>query len=178
MLKLVEYSKITENQYMDYIKEWEDTGERVTPKSSARKGRSFKEMQYFWEYEGTEECRSQGLVPSTLYFLSDDKGKLYGASHFRHELNDDLLEYGGHIGYGVRPSERKKGYSTVMLQLMLEILGGRGYKRILITCDDDNIGSIRTIEKNGGVLENKVPNHQGIGRRYWIELLNSSNMRD
>jgi len=57
-----------------------------------------------------------------------------------------------------------------MLGLMLDMLRDNGYKKILITCDDDNIGSVKTIESNGGVLENKVANHQGIGRRYWIQL--------
>lgn len=170
MLKIVKYNEISEEKYIDYIKEWEMTDERITPKSSARKNRSFEDMLYFWMFEGTEEIREHGFVPSTQYFLVDDTGRIYGASHLRHELNDDLMAYGGHIGYGIRPSERRKGYSTLMLKLMLDMLRDKGYKRILITCDDDNIGSARTIEKNGGILENKVPNDHGIGRRYWIEL--------
>lgn len=169
-MKLIKYNQISKRQYKDYIKEWERSKERITPKSSSRKGKSFKDMRYFWEFEGTEEVRDLGLVPSTLYFLVNDAGRILGASHLRHELNEDLAEYGGHIGYGIRPSERRKGYAELMLKMMLDMLKEIGYKRILITCDDDNIGSARTIEKNGGILENKVPNDNGIGRRYWINL--------
>ena len=167
---LVKYNEIIKNEYINYISEWEKTGEKITPHSSARNGRSFEEMQYHWEYEGTDAIRGQGYVPATLFFLVDDTGRILGASHFRHELNEALIQYGGHIGYGIRPSERRKGYSTKMLGLMLDMLRDNGYKKILITCDDDNIASARTIEKNSGILENKVPNHQGIGRRYWIKL--------
>ncbi len=169
-MKLVKYNETTESEYEEYISEWETTGEKITPRSSARHGRTFAELQYHWQYEGSEAIRAQGYVPATLYFLVDDNGRIFGASHLRHELNDDLIQYGGHIGYGVRPSERRKGYSTMMLGMMLDVLRAKGYDKVLITCDDDNFGSILTIEKNGGVLENKVPNHQGIGRRYWIVL--------
>ena len=169
-MRLIKYNEISENEYISYISEWEETGEKITPHSSARNSRSFEEVLYQWEYEGTDEIRGQGYVPATLFFLVDGTGRIFGASHLRHELNEDLIQYGGHIGYGIRPSERRKGYSTVMLGLMLDMLRYNGYKKILITCDDDNIGSVKTIESNGGVLENKVPNHQGIGRRYWIQL--------
>lgn len=169
-MKLVKYTEITETQYTDYVKEWEETGEKITPYASRRMGRTFEEMQHLWEYGTTEAIRGQGFVPATLYFLVDDNGRIYGAAHLRHELNDDLRQYGGHIGYGIRPSERRKGYSTLQLKMMLDMLRDMGYERIMITCDDDNVGSYKTIEKNGGILEDKVPNHQGIGRRYWIEL--------
>jgi predicted acetyltransferase len=169
-MKIVKYDEIVKEEYLEYIKEWEKTGERITPYSSRRDKQTFSERQHFWEYEGTEAIRGQGFVPSTLYFMVDGSGRIYGALHLRHELNDDLIQYGGHIGYGIRPSERRKGYSTTMLRMMLDMLREKGYKRILITCDDDNIGSAKTIEKNGGILENKVPNKNGIGRRYWIDL--------
>lgn len=169
-MKLVKYCEIEETQYNSYMNEWETIGEKIVPHSSARNGRSFEEMLYYWEYEGTEAIRGQGLVPATLYFLVDDDGRIYGAAHLRHELNDDLLQYGGHIGYGIRPTERRRGYSTLQLKMMLDTLRKNGYTNIMITCDDDNIGSIRTIEKNGGVLKDKVENHNGMGRRYWINL--------
>lgn len=169
-MKLVKYCEITEIQYNSYISEWELSGEKITPQSSARNGRNFEEMQYYWEYEGTDAIRGQGYVPATLYFLVDDEGRIYGAAHQRHELNDDLRQYGGHIGYGIRPSERRKGYSTLQLKILLDMMKKSGYKQIMITCDDDNIGSARTIEKNGGVLKDKVENHSGLGRRYWILL--------
>ncbi|MCK5758497.1 MAG: GNAT family N-acetyltransferase [Clostridiales bacterium] len=170
MMKLVKYCEVEETQYISYINEWETTDEKISPYSSARNSRTFEEMLYYWKYEGTDAIRGQGYVPATLYFLVDDDGRIYGAAHLRHELNDDLRQYGGHIGYGIRPSERRKGYSTLQLKMMLDMLKKNDYKQILITCDDDNIGSFRTIEKNGGILKDRVTNHQGIGRRYWINL--------
>ena len=169
-MKLVKYCVITEAQYNSFVNDWEKAGEEITPSSAQSNGRNFEEMLYYWEYEGTDAIRGQGYVPATLYFMLNDEDEIIGAAHLRHELNDDLREYGGHIGYGIRPSERRKGYSTLQLRLMLDMLKKNGYKQILITCDDDNIGSFRTIEKNGGILKDRVPNHQGIGRRYWINL--------
>lgn len=169
-MKIVKYNDVSELQYISYISEWEESGEKIIPYSSGRRGRAFTEMLHYWEYEGTDAIRGQGYVPATLYFMTNEKGYIVGAAHHRHELNDDLREYGGHIGYGIRPSERRKGYSTKQLKMMIDMLRKKGYTEIMITCDDDNIGSFKTIEKNGGILKDKVKNHNGLGRRYWINL--------
>lgn len=97
-------------------------------------------------------------------------GRIIGALHFRHELNEYLLLHGGHIGYGIRPSERRKGYASLMLGMMLDILKERNFGRVLITCDDGNHASARSIERNGGLLENIVAEGTGKTRRYWIQL--------
>ena len=111
-------------------------------------------------------------VPSYDYFAVDGE-KLIGVIHIRISLTPALLNYGGHIGYGINPKYWRQGYGTQLLKLGLEkakdlILDNR----ILITCDDDNIGSFKIIEKNGGVLENKVINTDEdetfLTRRYWI----------
>jgi predicted acetyltransferase len=87
--------------------------------------------------------------------------------------NFEFLErVGGHIGYAVVPEFRRRGYATRILHLSIQIARDKlGLTRILLTCDDDNIGSIRTIEKNGGVLENVIsgPDLEKPKRRYWIE---------
>lgn len=113
-------------------------------------------------------------VPSYDYFAVDDD-KFIGVIHIRIRLTEDLLKFGGHIGYGVNPKYRKMGYGTEMLRLAIN-----EYKdlieedRLLMTCDDDNIGSYKIIEANGGILEDKVENIEGgekfISRRYWIDL--------
>ena len=113
-------------------------------------------------------------VPSYDYFAVDDD-KFIGVIHIRTRLTEDLLKFGGHIGYGVNPKYRKMGYGTEMLRLAIN-----EYKdlieedRLLMTCDDDNIGSYKIIEANGGILEDKVENIEGgekfISRRYWIDL--------
>jgi len=115
----------------------------------------------------------ENYVPSYDYFAVDDD-KLVGIIHIRVRLTDNLLRYGGHIGYAINPKYCNKGYGKQWLELAL-----RDYKdlieddRILITCDDDNIGSYKIIEANGGVLENKVENVDGkekfLTRRYWIK---------
>jgi predicted acetyltransferase len=109
-------------------------------------------------------------VPDTSLFGFVD-GKIVGRLAIRHRLNDFLLKIGGHIGYGVVPQFRRCGFAKNMLRLSLPIAYDLGIKRVLLTCDDDNIGSIKTIEANGGVLENVVPVGEGksLKRRYWID---------
>ncbi|MDY3903009.1 GNAT family N-acetyltransferase [Peptoniphilus sp.] len=113
-------------------------------------------------------------VRATAFWLID-KEKFIGEINIRHELNSFLINYGGNIGYEIRHSECFKGYGTKMLSMALiyckETLN---LNKVLITCDDDNIGSIKIIETNGGILENKVKNSllRGniITRRYWINI--------
>jgi predicted acetyltransferase len=81
-----------------------------------------------------------------------------------------LFNFGGHIGYGIRPSERKKGYASLMLSLALPIAKKVGLEKVLITCDKSNLGSARTIISNGGVLENEVREEDDIVQRYWIDI--------
>ena len=88
----------------------------------------------------------------------------------RHRLNEYLLQFGGNIGYSVRPSQRRKGYATEMLALALEECRKLGLDRALVTCDKTNIGSAKTIQKNGGILENEVLEGDRITQRYWIAL--------
>ena len=97
--------------------------------------------------------------------------KIVGTINIRYKLNDYLLRIGGHIGYGIRPSERCKGYATKMLALALEKCRELGIDKALVTCDKDNLGSAKTIINNGGVLENEYTESDGnIVQRYWIIL--------
>jgi predicted acetyltransferase len=110
-------------------------------------------------------------VPSTFLFAFD-ASRIVGRVAIRHELNDFLLRVGGHIGYVVVPEFRRQGYATVILRRSLGIAHrDLGISRVLVTCDDDNVGSIKTIEQNGGVLENIVagPDLDKPKRRYWID---------
>lgn len=115
---------------------------------------------------------SEGKVPSSVFFLLDEKeNKLLGAVNIRHYLNEDLLLFGGHIGDGIRPSERKKGYATEMIKLALIECKKLGINKVLMVCDKSNIASMKTIVKNGGVLENEIVDDKGnIHQRYWIEI--------
>jgi predicted acetyltransferase len=110
-------------------------------------------------------------VPST-FLLAFNGERIVGRVSIRHLLNDSLLRMGGHIGYVVVPEFRRQGHATAILHLALQFAHDRlGLDQVLVTCDDDNIGSIKTIEKNGGVLENIVGGSavDKPKRRYWIE---------
>ena len=117
--------------------------------------------------ESTEE-----IVPDSVFFLLDvERNILLGAVNIRHYLNDYLLQFGGHIGDGIRPSERRKGYATVMIRLSLIECKKLGIHKVLMVCNKSNIGSAKSIIKNGGILENEFTDEDGeINQRYWIDL--------
>ncbi len=112
-------------------------------------------------------------VHDTLSWIIDerDPSRILGSISLRHRLNDFLLAVGGHIGYGVRPSARRQGVATAALRLALDQAKDLDLQRVLITCQTDNAASARTIERNGGALEDirETPDHDTV-RRYWIDL--------
>jgi predicted acetyltransferase len=110
-----------------------------------------------------ESPRKPGYVPCTYLWIVDGDTFL-GSLAIRHELNDFLFNQGGHIGYSVRPSARRRGHAAAALANALPIARELGIARILLTCDEDNAGSRATIEKNGGVYEDS----RNSKRRYWI----------
>jgi predicted acetyltransferase len=110
-----------------------------------------------------ETPRPIGFVPSTTFWLVDGPEYL-GRIQVRHELTQWLRDVGGHIGYDVRVSARRRGYATLMLREVLPYARGIGIDPALVTCDEDNIGSRKVIEACGGVLED-VRNGK---RRYWV----------
>lgn len=118
----------------------------------------------------------EGYVPSEVFLaVRETDDKVVGIIDYRHPLTPFLLKYGGNIGYSVRPDERRKGYATQMLGLLLPICKTYGEEKVLLTCDQTNIASRRTIVNNGGVLEDQVVDDVGLGEcgvieRYWIAL--------
>ena len=114
-----------------------------------------------------KETVTPGFVTAHTFFALDND-KIVGIINARHELNDYLLNFGGHIGYSVRKSERRKGYAKKMLNYTSKFLFSLGLEKILITCDKNNIASKRTIESCGGILENEVIEESRTTLRYWI----------
>lgn len=168
MLKLVKLEKKYQNQLMEMMEEWEKTGEKIVPYA-------IRKVDYhdFDSYLESLEVKDdkEGFVPdSTFFCLDTERNILVGAVNIRHYLNDALLLNGGHIGDGVRPSERRKGYATEMIKLALEECKKLGLDKVLMVCDKNNIGSAKSIQKNGGILENEVLVDGILEQRYWIEI--------
>ena len=167
-LRLVKLSEEYKRHLNEMMEEWYATGENIIP-YVIRKN-DYKDFEYYMDNlevkEGTEN-----LVPdSTFFCLDEDRDIFVGAVNIRHYLNEALLRDGGHIGDGVRPSERRKGIATKMIGLALDECRKLGIDRVLMVCDKDNIGSAKSIINNGGVLENEITDGEVIEQRYWIEL--------
>lgn len=110
-----------------------------------------------------------GMVPASRFWLISADNRYLGDVDVRHHLNEALSRFGGHIGYKIRPSERRKGYGKLICRLGIQEARKLGIGDILITCDDDNIGSCKIIEANGGQLQDKIDNDRAVlTRRYWI----------
>ena len=168
-IKLVKLTREYKPQLDDMMSEWLSVEQHFSPYAIRRL--DYRDFDYYLEnLERKEE--SDGLVPDSVFFCLDcDRNIFVGAVDVRHYLNENLSVTGGHIGDGVRPSERRKGYATAMIGLALDECRKLGIRRVLMTCDKDNIGSAKSIVNNGGVLENEVINEDGVPeQRYWIEL--------
>jgi len=108
-------------------------------------------------------------VPAS-FLLAEVDGEVVGRTSVRFRLNDWLRLEGGHVGYGVLPQHRRRGYATEILRQSLVVARAHGVDRVLVTCDDDNAGSVAVIEANGGALDPELPlAGDPPTRRYWID---------
>lgn len=166
-MRLVKPSLEWKEQHENYIEEWGH--ERIVPSSMELSG-----FRTYEEYLKALDERIQGKgqwVPSSHYFLVNDVNQIVGMIDIRHELNEYLRTIGGHIGYSIRPSERKKGYASYLLKEALIICKELNIKQILITCNEDNIGSAKVILNNGGIEEDLFITEEGLlKRRFWIAI--------
>lgn len=135
----------------------------------------FKLAAGFADYVRKNELWSRGLelppnyVPAN-FLVGVVDGEVVGRVSVRHRLNHFLSRIGGHVGYGVRPGHRRKGYATGMLRQTLPLCARLGLSQVLITCDVDNVGSRKVIEKCGGVLESVTndPELDVQKCRFWV----------
>ena len=171
-LKLIKGSDEYKEQIIDMLKEWKEYNETHDTNRApwAIFKNSFDDFDYYLRNLDTDTPKD-GFVPDSTFFCVDEQRNIIvGAVNIRLYLNEYLLLYGGHIGDGIRPSERRKGYATQMIELALEECRKSGMKKILMVCDKDNIGSAKSIIKNGGILENELNENGKIKQRYWIDL--------
>ena len=152
-LQLVKMSEKFKPQLLDMMDEWTKTGENIIP-WAIRKVDYHDFDAYLKSLEESEP--KEGYVPASTFFAYDrERDILVGAVDIRHSLNEALLLDGGHIGDGVRPSERRKGYATAMIALALDECRKLGIEKVLMVCNKENTGSAKSIQNNGGVLENE-----------------------
>ena len=172
-LKLIKLTKEYEKQLGEMLDEWK--ADQETNHTNHSPWAIFRNDHHDFDYyldHLEQKVETDGRVPDSVFFLLDeDRDRLLGAVNIRHYLNEKLLIDGGHIGDGIRPSERRKGYATELIRLALAECKTLGIDRVLITCDKDNIGSAKSIRKNGGMLENELTTSDGdIVERYWIAI--------
>lgn len=172
-IKLVKLSYEYKDQLFEMLEEWKrDIEKNHTNDSPWMIFRNdYHDFDYYLEHLEIKEGTADGRVPDTTLFCLDlDRNIFVGAVNIRHYLNERLLKSGGHIGDGIRPSERRKGYATAMISLALEKCRELGIEKVLMCCDKHNIGSAKSIINNGGILENGIEEDGNIKQRYWIQL--------
>lgn len=159
------------NEWLNYLEEYRLDNPNSNP-LGYKKDTDYKEWLNKMTDEKNGKNIKEGRVPSSVYFLIDNN-RIIGHVSIRHSIDNPLLSlYGGHIGYGIRPSERKKGYATLLLKLSLEKCNDLGLDKIMVTCKEDNIGSSKTIEKNNGILKEiiYIPEEKCNFKIYWINV--------
>ena len=156
----------------DFLDDFAAAGEEAIPAYFADPAWSHAEIVEAFARQSRGEGLPEGWVPGTTLFLVDD-GRILGVANVRHRLTDHLRQFGGHVGYSVRPSERRKGYATELLvRVKTYAHANLGIGRLLVTCESENVASARVIEKCGGVLEDErhdKPAKRKV-RRYWISF--------
>jgi predicted acetyltransferase len=171
-LELADPTLELESTFLEMMEDYREHGETLPQFTGVDPVLEFRKFVHLLKQHAIGKELPQGFVPSVTWWLVRDKKDIVGTIRLRLGTYPFLEKEGGYIGYDVRPSERRKGYGTRILSLGLEKTRGRGMERILITCDSDNVGSRRIIEKNGGEFESEVVSDV-TGKtklRFWISL--------
>ncbi len=166
------------NDALKYIEEFYEYGSEIHGTGSLdralKKGKTYEEwLDNNIKLHDESFALEKGLVPSyTYFFVREDDNKIVGMIDLRLGLNEYLRNFGGHIGYSIRPTERKKGYNKINLYLVLQEAQRYNLDKVLITCADSNDGSKKTILSLGGKFEksNFDESDNETMELYWIDV--------
>lgn len=170
-MELTEPTMLYRDSYRNYIDEFKENNEALVPFCIAFDNEPFED--YLEKISNLSNGISvpSGFVAHSTFWLIDDE-QIVAVSNLRHQLTERLRREGGHIGYSVRPSRRKRGYGKAVLGKTLMKAAGMGIREVLITCDSNNAGSIGVILANGGVFDSEeyLPEKNAVFYRYWITI--------
>jgi len=167
-MKLIKPNFNFKTEYLEMIEDWKKTNEKLVPFSLKYDKSDFKKFIELNEY--FEFHPKNGFVCHSTFWLLNKARKIVGTSNIRHSLNDKLLIEGGHIGYGISPTQRRKGYASKILALSLIEAKKLGIKKALLTCYEDNIGSKKVILKNGGIFRKEQMVDGKLSLSFWIDI--------
>ena len=161
------------SQIIEYRQEFLDAGDSMDGCGPLRRLDNPTEyLKVCADYENSKTVPVDKVQATQFFCIRKSDNKLVGMIQVRHHFNEYLEKYAGHIGYSVRPSERRKGYAKEMLEMVLPFCCKIGIDKVMITCIDGNIGSEKTILANGGIYESTIhePNSDRNLKRFWITL--------
>lgn len=170
-IRLVSAKQIPEKNILKFRNEFLNAGEySINGSRGLHNYENYNEWIWLVKECEKPDNRLLGVQANTYFALRENDNNIVGGIELRTSLNDKLRRIGGHIGYSVLPNERRKGYATEMLRLMLIEAEKIGLEKVLVTCDIDNVGSIKTIERNGGVLDQQEPYRleDELYYKYWL----------
>jgi predicted acetyltransferase len=172
MIRLVQPELWLEEKFIEMLNDYNANDEDLIRRRYSRVNFDFQRYVDYLKERAKGINLQPGHVTSSEWWLLNENNDILGTVRLRYELNETNYEEGGHIGYDISPKYRKKGYGKIILKLILEKARTLGFKKVLITCNFDNIGSKNIIEHNGGKLENTIISKES-GKdvlRYWIEI--------
>lgn len=171
-LRLIRPSMQWKKQALDYLEEHRAMGEFVIHGGALLEAMPYEDwLKQTLDNAKQETVHADWVLADTFFVVDSTTDTLIGMIDIRHELNEFLASYGGHIGYGVRPSQRKKGCGAVLLRMALQHAASLGLTQVMLACDEENAASRATILKCGGLLNNTVRyQDQSIVQVFWIPL--------
>lgn len=163
---------------LEYLNEFVEYGSEINGSGGldkCLKGLTYEEwLDRLDKMSDPDYAASINKCPSkTFFFVSEEDKRIIGMINIRYNLTEAMLKFGGHIGYGIRPTERQKGYNKINLYLgLLKAREEFGLDRVMLDCSVTNLGSDGTIRALGGVLEKceMDPNDNTLTNAYWIDV--------